>query len=278
MGSSLSSKDHFNAHPNRVISVTSGKGGVGKSTIVANLAYELSQSSQKVLILDGDLGMANMDVMFGVRSKNNILDAIQGRCKLLDILVEVSENISLIPGGNGLADLLELTNLERLFLFDQINQLDLAFDYLIIDTAPGIDNNVLYLNSAAQEVIIVVTPEPSSITDAYALIKMLNIKHKINRFSIITNMTKSDDEGLRIYKRLSEVCDKFLFISLDYKGTIPFDLNLRQSTKQQQIISQTHPKSSSSMSFQQITSSMLGSSCIDKGNIQFFWQHLIGFV
>ena len=141
----------------RTISVTSGKGGVGKTTLVCNLAYELAKVGNKVLILDGDLGMANVDIMFGQRAKLNISHVLEGQCTLEEVMMEVASNVFLIPGGSGVYGLSRLDPMQKHTLLDQVGQLNRNFDFMLVDTAPGIDDNVLYLNSAAQEIMVVVT-------------------------------------------------------------------------------------------------------------------------
>ena len=173
--------------PTQSISITSGKGGVGKSTLVSNIAVRLAELGNRVLILDGDLGMANIDIMFDVKSKYSIYDVITGEKRMADVIVPLGDNISLIPGGSGVYGLQTLDMIQKWSLMEQINQLGGHYDYLLIDTAPGIDDKVLYLNAAAEDVSIVVTPDPSSITDSYALIKLMNQKYKKNKFSI-TNL------------------------------------------------------------------------------------------
>lgn len=262
----------------RTLSVTSGKGGVGKSTLVANMALGLSQQGKRILILDGDLGMANIDIMYGIRYQKSIYDVLQGNCELRDIIVEVSPNIYLIPGGSGVYDLQNLNTFQKKILLDQVSQLDGCYDYLLIDTAPGVSDNVLYLNSSAHEILIVLTPDPSSLADTYALIKLLNQKHREQHFSIVCNFVKNDQEAMMVFKRLSDVCSKFLCVRLDYKGYIPLDQQLRIATKSQQLVLREHPRCPSSFAIQSLVEKI--SHCDDfteiKGGMQFFWQQLVG--
>lgn len=260
----------------RTLSITSGKGGVGKSTITSNVAVSLANQGKKVLILDGDLGMGNIDIMFGVRSTKTILDVLNGDCDISEIIHEVHPNISLIPGGSGLMELQTLTDVQKRNLLDQVATLDLRPDYMIVDTAPGIGDNVLYLNTAVNEINIVLTPDPSSMADSYALIKVLNKYHKETRFSIICNQVKDDKEGLALFKRISDVASKFLFVSLDYKGFIPADLILNRATRSQQLIVQTAPQSPSARAISAISEKLSSIEQLDKskGGIQFFWEQL----
>ncbi|OFZ14027.1 MAG: flagellar biosynthesis switch protein [Bdellovibrionales bacterium RBG_16_40_8] len=262
----------------RTISVTSGKGGVGKSTLISNMALKLSQEGHRVLILDGDLGMANIDVMFGVRCHYTVEHVLAEEKTLKEILVEIYPNVFLIPGGSGVYGLQRIDTYHKKLLLDEVSELEGGFDYMLIDTASGIDDNVLYLNSAAQETLVVVTPEPASLTDAYALIKILNIRLGENRFSVVVNMALDEREAMNIYRRLSDVAQKFLCISLDYKGFVPLDANLRAATKSQQLVLQMSPGSPSSYAIRALTEKFSGYTSIatSKGGMQFFWEQLVG--
>lgn len=260
------------------LTITSGKGGVGKSTLVANLAIWLARRGNKVLLIDGDFSMANLDILFGVRATRTIFDVLQGDCELKDILVEVEPNVMLIPGGSGIRELNKMSDLERRGLLDQVSQIPMEFDYLIIDTAPGIDDNVLYLNSAVNEINVLVTPDPASIADSYALIKVLNQTYKETKFSVICNMVRDEAEGVALFKRISDVASKFLCISLDYKGSIPSDLNLRNATKSQQLVMKVNAQAPSSLAIREVAQKLRQNSNIDrsKGGIQFFWEQVFG--
>lgn len=262
----------------RTISVTSGKGGVGKSTLVSNLAIGLSRLGHRVLILDGDLGMANVDVMFAKRTTSSIEHVLTGEKRLTEIMIEVAPDVFLIPGGSGVYGLQQIDTFQKKMLLDQVNGLADPFDFMLIDTASGIDDNVLYLNSAAQEVLVVVTPDPASLTDAYALIKVLHKKFNEHKFSIVANMVQDQREALAVYKRLSDVTQRFLCVSLDYKGFIPTDVNLRAATKTQQLILQTNPQSPSSTAIIGLSEKLSGYDSLApvKGGMQFFWEQLVG--
>jgi flagellar biosynthesis protein FlhG len=262
----------------RTISVTSGKGGVGKTTIVCNMAFELGRQGHKVLILDGDLGMANVDIMFGHRAPLNVSHVLDGRCALEEIIIEMANNVFLIPGGSGVYGLSRLDSLQKHALLDQIGQINRSFDYMLVDTAPGIDDNVLYLNAAAQEVMVVVTPDPTSLTDAYALIKMLNMRYRENRFAIVTNMVRDENEGRQVFQKLSDVASRFLCVSLDYWGFIPNDLIVRQSIRAQQLVIATQSRCPASIAIRALSENLRSSArFIDaKGGLQFFWSQLSG--
>lgn len=262
----------------KTISITSGKGGVGKSTLVSNLALALTAKNKKVLILDGDMGLANVDIMFGVRAAGSVEHVLNGTRSIEDIMIDVAPNVTLIPGGSGVYGLQNTSLLQKKMILDQIGQLQNEYDYMLIDTASGIDDNVLYLNSAAQEILVVLTPDPSSLTDAYALIKVMNKKYTEHKFSVVTNMVSDDKEGLQLFKRLSDVTNKFLNISLDYKGSIPMDAELRKATKSQQLILREQPQTSSAVAIRQLAEKVSHFNHIAnvKGGMQFFWEQLVG--
>lgn len=262
----------------RTLSITSGKGGVGKTTLVCNLAFELARRGQRVLILDGDLGMANVDIMFGQRARMNIGHVLEGQCRLEDVLMEVSPGVHLIPGGSGVYELSRLQPAQKQVLLDQVGRFNASFDWMLIDTAPGIDDDVLYLNAAAQEILVVVTPDPSSLTDAYALIKVLNQRWRESRFSIVTNNVRDEHEGRQIYQKLSDVAARFLCVSLEYKGSIPSDLILRQCIRNQQLVVQTQSRSPSSLAIRALSETIAHPerSAHVKGGLQFFWAQLSG--
>lgn len=262
----------------RTISITSGKGGVGKSTLVANMAYELGAKGSRVLILDGDMGMANVDIMFGKPARLNIGHVLDNRCQLEDILIEVAPNVQLIPGGSGVYGLSRLAPLQKHILLDQVSRLNRSFDYMLVDTAPGIDDNVLYLNAAAQEILVVVTPDPSSLTDAYALIKVLNQRYRENRFSVVANMVRDEIEARHVFHKLSDVASRFLCVSLDYRGFIPNDLNLRQSIRSQELVVQSQGRCPASVAIRTLAENLKSSERFTemKGGLQFFWNQLSG--
>ncbi len=262
----------------RTLTITSGKGGVGKTTLVSNLAVYLAKQGKKVLILDGDMGMANVDIMFGKQVHKNILSVLEGERSLADCISELTENIYLLSGGSGITELQKINDYQRQSLLDQVAALPMHFDYLLIDTAPGIDDNVLYLNSCAHERNIIVTPDPASLTDSYALIKVLNRKYKTQRFSIISNFVRDEAEGLALYKRMSDVSEKFLNVSLDYKGSIPIDSALRRATKTQQLVIESAPYSPSSLGIKNVAKQLNNLSDIEEihGGMKFFWNHLFG--
>lgn len=262
----------------RTISITSGKGGVGKTTVVCNMATQLAKQGKNVLILDGDLGMANVDIMFGVRTRYTINDMFNGQKRIDEVLVQINPHIWLLPGGSGFTELQNLAEREKRVLLEQLSSIKQKFDYMLIDTAPGIDSNVMYFNTSAQEICVLVTPDPSSFADAYALIKVLNTYYQEKKFSIIANQVRDEQEGMSVYQKLSDVCQKFLYVSLDYLGSIPSDVVVRRATKSQQICVTTNPEAIASQSIKRIAEKLNTRQDLGhvKGGIQFFWEQIMG--
>ncbi|MGE4133386.1 MAG: MinD/ParA family protein [Bdellovibrionales bacterium] len=262
----------------RTISVTSGKGGVGKTTLLSHLALALSREGNRVLILDGDLGMSNVDLFFGLRSSISIAHVLGGECMLEDAIVEVAPNIAIIPGGSGVYGLSQLDPLKKHLLLEQVGRLNRNYDFLLVDTAPGIEDHVLYLNSAAQEILVVVTPDPASLTDAYALIKVLNQRYRENRFSVIANMVRDENEARQVFTKLSDVAQRFLNVSLAYRGHVQNDLILKQYIRTGRSVVQMQNFGPSHSQIRTIAENIKNSNKFTelKGGLQFFWNQLSG--
>ncbi len=261
----------------KTISVTSGKGGVGKSTITANMAVQLAKQGKKVLVMDGDFGMANLDIMFGVSTNLSIESVLLGQKELREVICEVSSNIHLIPGGSGVYSLNRMSMFQKRFLMDQVSKLEGVYDYLLIDTAPGIDDDVLYLNSAAGEVYIVLTPDPASVIDSYALIKVLNQKYKEVKFSIVTNCVRDEKESVRLFRAISDMAEKELLVHLKYLGHVPQDSQLRNAVKSRKLVSEIYPRCPSSLSLQKLAKKLSDFNGIEErsGGMQFFWSQML---
>jgi len=268
----------FQSSGTKTISITSGKGGVGKTTITSNLALRLSQNGNKVLIFDGDLGMANVDILYGVKAEGSIYDVIMGDKTINEILIEVAKDVFLIPGGSGVLEFNNLNGFQRRAMIEAVGTLPQDFDYMLIDTAPGIADNVLYLNAAAQSIAVVITPDPASLADSYALIKVLHQKYKENKFSIICNNVRDENEGVGLYQRFNDVVNKFLYIGLDYMGSVPMDPILRKATQMNRLIMRHDMNSESAKAIKNLASQIESRQVknVTKGGLQMFWEQVVG--
>lgn len=263
--------------PPRVMAVTSGKGGVGKTNIVTNLAYSLARKGKKVLVLDADLNLANVDVLLGLTPKFNLHHVLLGEKRLRDILVTAPGGFQILPASSGIMELAELSEEQKLFFLSEISALGNSIDIMLIDTAAGINNNVIYFTLAAQEKIIVLTPEPTSLTDAYAMIKVLSTLHDVKRFRILINSAHTEKEALAVFRQLTLVADRFLgSLSLDYLGFIPYDIKLPQSVRAQRLVVELSPRSTVSGKFFQLADHLIQEKPDTQmdGNIKFFWKDL----
>jgi flagellar biosynthesis protein FlhG len=268
------------ASPNmlpRVISVSSGKGGVGKTNIVTNLAYCLAKMGKKTLILDADLNLANVDVILGITPKYNLHHVFLGEKSLSDIVVKGPGGMMILPASSGVMELGDLSEEQKLYFLSEITELGNSIDILLIDTAAGLNNNVIYFTLAAQERIIVLTPEPTSLTDAYAMIKVLSSRHNVKKFRILVNSAQSAKEARSVYRQITLVADRFLdTLSLDYLGFIPHDPKLPKAVRAQRLVAELSPNAAISNQFLHLADQISKEEVTPQidGNIQFFWQGL----
>ncbi len=261
----------------KVISITSGKGGVGKTNLSINLAYCLAKDNKNVVLLDADLGLANVDVALGLTPTYNIFDLFNGK-SLKEVLCETPYGFQILPASSGLSDMMSLETGEKLELLEVFDEMEDNLDYLIVDTGAGIHDNVLYFNIASQEKIIVLTTEPTSLTDAYALIKVLKQRHGVNSFKVVVNSAASMQMAKNVFSRLSIACDHFLGdISLDLLGIIPSDPTVRKAIIKQVPFCVNEPNSKAAVAVQAIAKAVQlfeNSETVD-GNIKFFWKKLL---
>ncbi len=262
----------------KVISVTSGKGGVGKTNVVVNLASALTQLGRKVLVLDADMGLGNIDVMLGLTSEYNLYHLINGDKKLNEVIITGPGGMKILPAGSGIQELSELTPNQKLNLLAELDKLDSSIDFVLIDTAAGISGNVMYFNTAAQDIIVVASPEPTSITDAYALMKILHTKYGESRFRLLVNMVRDMGEGREVYRKLSTAADRFLNISIDYIGYIMHDKSVGLSVRNQRSVVDLYPNSDAGRNYSTLARTISGWPVNQniKGNIQFLWRRLMG--
>ena len=222
--------------PVRVIAVTSGKGGVGKTNVSVNLSAALAAAGERVLLMDADLGLANVDVLLGLSPEFDLQHVINGEKTLDEVVIPGPAGFQLIPASSGVEHMAELTTLQQASLITAFSELKTPIDTLIVDTAAGISGSVVSFAKACQEVIVVVCDEPTSLTDAYALIKVMSTRHGVSRFQMLANMVKDENQGLLLYDKLLNTCDRFLNVGLGYLGAMPFDDQLRAAVKALSLI------------------------------------------
>lgn len=264
-------------HGIRVISVTSGKGGVGKTNIAANLAYLLAGQNKKTLVLDADVGLANIDVILGIHSPYNLSHVLKGEKTLAETLVEGPGGIRILPSASGIPEMTDLSRGQKLTLIDELNTLNESLDFMMIDTGAGISSNVMYFNMAAKEIIVVTTPEPTAMTDAYALIKVLYQRHAKRRFRLIVNMVKNVTEAKEIYARLSNATDHFLNLTIEYLGYIVLDEKVRDAVRQQKALAEVYPQCPAARCLMKIAEKISAETLeeYENGSIKFFWENII---
>jgi len=238
--------------PVRVIAVASGKGGVGKTNVSVNLGISLSKLGNRVLLMDADMGLANVDIMLGLQTQYNLSHVLDGEKTLQEIIVEGPAGLKIIPAASGVKRMAQLSAMENAGIINAFSELSGELDVLLIDTAAGIADSVVSFCRAAQEVVVVVTDEPASITDAYALIKVLSRDYQVSRIRLLANMSRSEQHGRQLYTKLSRVCEQFLDVSIDYLGTIPFDHDLREAVQKQTPVTVSSPNSVAAKSFKEI--------------------------
>jgi flagellar biosynthesis protein FlhG len=262
----------------RVIAVSSGKGGVGKTNVVANLAFALILLNKRVLVWDADLSLANLDVLLGLTPRYTIEHFLSRKKSIQEILIQGPGGMSILPASSGARELFNLDESQKLVLLNELDDVAEMVDFLIIDTGAGISSNVLYFNMASEESIILITPEPTSMMDAYTLMKVLSTQYQKKRFTILVNSARSGQEAKEVFRKINSIMDRFSGnVSLDYLGFIPFDESLPKAVKQQKAVLEIFPNSKASRSFFKIAKKLNERpfQFYRNGNIQFFWRSLI---
>ena len=261
----------------KVFAITSGKGGVGKTNIVANIGFALSQMGKRVLILDADLGLGNIDVLLGLTPKYNLSHVVMREKTASEIIIEGPKNLKILPASSGIQELTQLTKEQRNNIFSELDSALDRIDILLIDTAAGISSNVMYFNVTAQEVLVVVTPEPTSMTDAYALMKVMSLKYSAKKFRLLVNLATNSGEAHEIFRQLTMVTNRFLDISIDYLGYVLADKNITKSVKRQKLLCDIYPDSAGSKCFTKLAEQIckLPPPNIPKGESNFLWEKFL---
>ncbi len=231
------------ATPVKVIAVTGGKGGTGKTSVAVNLATALAQMGRATMLLDGDLGLANVDVLLGLTPRYTLEHVLRGERTLEEVIVPTSSGVRVVPASSGVAGMAALSLSEQASIVQAFGALSGPLNVLIIDTAAGIGEPVLQFCQAAQQVLVVLRDEPTSFTDAYALIKLLSRDHGVRRFRVVTNMTRQSDKGEGAFQRLQRVSDRYLEVMLDHVGDIPEDFAMHRSIQAQRPVVEAFPAS-----------------------------------
>ena len=261
----------------RIISISSGKGGVGKTNVVANFGYAMCKMGKKVLIVDADFGLGNIDVLLGITPKYNLLHVITGKMNICEIITEGPGKMVILPASSGIDELTNLDKSQRYKILCELEELSNKFDVVLIDTAAGISKNVTYFSAVSQETVVVVSPEPTSITDAYALMKVLSLKYGHKYFKLLVNMVETIKEGERVYNQLKMVSDRFLEISMKYIGSVKSDLNVVKSVKAQKLFTQIYPETASSKCIEKISKNLMKNipEKYSEGGKNFLWDNVV---
>ena len=245
--------ENLNARrPVKVIAVTGGKGGVGKTTVSANLAVSIASRGRDVMLVDADFGMANVDVILGLHTRFHLGHVLKGECSLEDAIVTGPHGLQIVPAASGIKRMANLSDAEQAGIIRAFSDLYHRVEVLVLDTAAGLHESVLTFSQAAHHVLVVVCDEPASITDAYALIKVLSREHGVQRFQILANQTRRPGEGPDLFQKISRVCDRFLNVNLEFAGSVPFDDYLRRAVQRQTAVVEAYPASISSIALKNL--------------------------
>lgn len=264
--------------PVKVIAVCSGKGGVGKTNVAANIAVALGRASRNVMLLDADLSLANIDVLLGLQPRFNLSHVLEGDVDLASTIVTGPRGVRIVPASSGNCLMADLPQQSHAAIINAFSELADQPDILIVDTAAGISREVARYVQAAQEAVVVVCDEPSSITDAYALIKVFSRDYGISHFQVVTNQTRSRFEGQALFSKISRVTDMYLDVVLRHLGNVPHDNYLRRAVQEQRAVVDAYPRCSAGLAFAEIAGKLdrLPVATTAKGGMQFFLERLLG--
>jgi flagellar biosynthesis protein FlhG len=266
------------SRPVKVIAVTGGKGGVGKTTVSANLAVSIASSGREVMLVDADLGMANVDVILGLHTRFHLGHVVAGQCTLEDAIVTGPRGLQVVPAASGIKQMAALSPAEHAGIIRAFSDLYHRVEVLVVDTAAGLSDSVTTFSQAAQHVVVVVCDEPASITDAYALIKVLSREHGVQRFQILANQTRRAGEGPALFQKISRVCDRFLTVTLEFAGSVPYDDYLRRAVQRQTPVVEAYPASISSVALKNLALKADKWSVPQgaRGHLEFFVERMVG--
>jgi flagellar biosynthesis protein FlhG len=264
--------------PARVFAVTSGKGGVGKTNVVANLAAALTAKKKRVMVIDADLGLGNLDLLLGVSPTSSLADFFAGTAGLDEIVIPNRHGILLLPGARGVQEITALRHEQKEALLTELDAMSHEMDLVLVDTGSGISDLVTYFTTAAQEIVVVVTPEPTSMTDAYALINVLASRHGQKRFWVLANNVAGEEEARRVFDTLSRTALRFLNASLDLLGWIPRDPQLIRAVARSRMVVSDASDSPSAKAFISLADRLDKIAAADvhvKSNLQFFFRRMV---
>ena len=260
-----------------VIAIASGKGGVGKTNLTANLAVALAGRGLRVCVLDADLGLANLDVVLGLSPARSLRDVVRGERRLEDVLIDGPAGIRIIPAASGFEELTRLGPDDQLRLLAEVDGLEESVDVLLVDTAAGISANVLYFTAAAADALVVITPEPTALTDAYALVKVLATRYGRREFLVAVNMAAGQADAEAAFRRLARVAERFLRVRLEYQGYVPYDDALPRAVRHQHPVVLAAPGSPASQALVALAGRIAGRPPgRPTGGVQFFFRRLVG--
>jgi flagellar biosynthesis protein FlhG len=269
----------FNStQPVKVIAVTGGKGGVGKTTVSANLAVSMAAQGRDVMLVDADLGLANVDVVLGLHTRFHLGHVVKGECSLEDAIVTGPRGLQVVPAASGIKHMANLSASEQAGIIRAFSDLYHRVEVLIVDTAAGLHDSVLTFSQAAHHVLVVVCDEPASITDAYGLIKVLSREHGVRRFQILANQTRRAGEGPDLYQKIARVCDRFLNVTLEFAGSVPYDDFLRRAVQRQTAVVEAYPACISSVALKNLAQKADKWSVPKgaRGHLEFFVERMVG--
>lgn len=263
--------------PLRIIGITSGKGGVGKTNVAANLAVIAAKQGQRVLIIDGDMGLANVEILFGIRPKHHLGHLLQGDVSARDVLATASSGVKVLPAGNGLQQLTRLDDAQRLRLVSSLEELEDDFDVVLLDSGAGIGDNVLFFMGAAQEALLVVSPEPTSLTDAYATIKVLCQDAGVRYFDVVVNQAGNESQARDIFQKLTAVAGRFLDAKVRWLGWVPRDENVHRAVMAQRPLVELFPSSPATRALNGVADALFNEPPPAQlaGGLKFLWGRLL---